>query len=98
MFPELGVLWGGTFPVPVPAHEIFVALGVLTAAIIFGLQMRHTHTTNERLLAVVAGAFIGGAIFMRLGTWIQHFDLNPPCTPTSPNRWKQSWPGRSFAS
>ncbi|MGC1209330.1 MAG: prolipoprotein diacylglyceryl transferase family protein [Ornithinimicrobium sp.] len=73
MYPDLGDLWGGDFPLP--THDVFVGLGVLVAAIIFGLQMRHTRSTDERLIAVVAGALIGGAIFMRLGTWLQHVDL-----------------------
>ncbi len=37
MYPDLGDLWGGDFPLP--THDVFVGLGVLVAAIIFGLQM-----------------------------------------------------------
>ncbi|GAA5162666.1 diacylglyceryl transferase [Ornithinimicrobium tianjinense] len=39
------------------------------------LQVRHHQLRDERLLYVVTGALVGGALFMRLGTWLQHVDL-----------------------
>lgn len=66
MYPQ----WAG-----LPTHSVFVALGVVVAGVVFGLQMRHTGAKDDRLIAIVAGALIGGAVFMRLGTWLQHVDL-----------------------
>jgi phosphatidylglycerol:prolipoprotein diacylglycerol transferase len=60
---------------PVPAHGLFVALGVALAAVLFVVEARRRGSTDERLLYVVAGALVGGAVFMRLGTWLQHVDL-----------------------
>lgn len=66
MIPRLG---------PVPTHELFVALGVVVAAMVFFVEARRRGHSDERLLHVVLGAVTGGAIFMRLGTWLQHIDL-----------------------
>jgi len=60
---------------PFDAHGLFVGLGVLAAALVFVIEARRRGSTDERLIAVVAGALVGGAIFMRLGTWMQHIDL-----------------------
>ena len=73
MFPTLGDLLG--FDLAVDTHSVFVALGVLTAIGIFALEARRRSITDERLLAVVTGGLVGGAVFMRLGTWLQHVDL-----------------------
>lgn len=73
MYPDLGDVWGGDLGVP--THDFFVGVGVLVAAAVFWLQMRHTRSTDERLVAIVAAALLGGGIFMRLGTWLQHLDL-----------------------
>ncbi|WP_353951667.1 prolipoprotein diacylglyceryl transferase family protein [Knoellia sp. S7-12] len=66
MIPHLG---------PIPTHELFVALGVSVAAGVFFLEARRRGHTDERLLHVVLGAVLGGALFMRMGTWLQHLDL-----------------------
>src|SRR5215218_3501123 len=73
MFPTLGDILGADLPVP--THEVFVGLGVLVAALVFVVEARRRGQTDERLLHVVAGALVGGALFMRLGTWLQHLDL-----------------------
>jgi prolipoprotein diacylglyceryltransferase len=73
VFPTLGDLLG--FDLAVDTHSVFVALGVLTAIGIFALEARRRGITDERLLAVVTGGLVGGAVFMRLGTWLQHVDL-----------------------
>jgi phosphatidylglycerol:prolipoprotein diacylglycerol transferase len=67
MYPSLGVL---------PTHSVFVALGVVAAALVFVLEARRRGHTDERMVYVVAGALVGGAIFMRMGTWLQHLDLD----------------------
>ena len=56
-------------------HALFVALGVLTAVAVFAAEARRRGVTDERLLIVVTGGLVGGAVFMRLGTWLQHLDL-----------------------
>jgi len=71
MYPTLAPLIG----VPVPTHGFFVALGVVVAACVFVVEARRRGHTDERILYVVLGALMGGAIFMRLGTWLQHLDL-----------------------
>jgi len=71
MYPTLAPLIG----VPVPTHGFFVGLGVLVAAAVFVVEARRRGQTDERILYVVLGALAGGAIFMRLGTWLQHVDL-----------------------
>jgi phosphatidylglycerol---prolipoprotein diacylglyceryl transferase len=67
MYPSLGGL---------PTHSLFVALGVVAAALVFVLEARRRGHTDERMVYVVAGALVGGAIFMRMGTWLQHLDLD----------------------
>lgn len=66
MFPTLG---------PIPTHALFVGLGVLAAVVVFLLEARRRHQTDDKIAYVVLGALIGGAVFMRLGTWMQHLDL-----------------------
>ena len=71
MYPTLDPFLG----VPVPTHALFVALGVLAAVGVFVLEARRRGQTDERMLYVVLGALMGGAVFMRMGTWLQHVDL-----------------------
>lgn len=61
---------------PVPVHELFVALGTFAAVLVFVLESRRRGASDDRLLVVVTGALVGGAVFMRLGTWLQHLDLS----------------------
>jgi prolipoprotein diacylglyceryltransferase len=58
-----------------PAHQLFVGLGVLAALVVFVLESRRRGHDDDRLLIVVTGALVGGAIFMRMGTWLQHVHL-----------------------
>ena len=60
---------------PVPTHDLFVLLGIVTAACVFTVEARRRGQTDERVAYVVLGALLGGAVFMRLGTWLQHVDL-----------------------
>ena len=64
----------------VPTHGLFVGLGVLAAVLVFVHEARRRGHTDERLLIVVTGALVGGALFMRLGTWLQHVDLRENAT------------------
>jgi phosphatidylglycerol:prolipoprotein diacylglycerol transferase len=65
MYPMLG---------PVPTHAVFVGLGVLAAVAVFVVEARRRGQTDEKVVYVVVGALVGGAVFMRLGTWMQHLD------------------------
>ena len=73
MLPRLG---------PFETHGLFVGLGVLAAALVFVVEARRRGQTDDRLFAVVAGALVGGAIFMRMGTWLQHADLRENASVT----------------
>jgi prolipoprotein diacylglyceryltransferase len=66
MYPTIG---------PVPTHELFVGLGVVAAVLVFVAEARRRGQTDERIVYVVLGALVGGAVSMRLGTWLQHVDL-----------------------
>ncbi len=66
MLPHLG---------PVPTHELFVGLGLLAAVVVFVVEARRRGQTDDKVVLVVLGALAGGAVFMRLGTWMQHLDL-----------------------
>ncbi len=70
----LPTLWG------IPTHGLFVGLGVLAAVVVFVHEARRRGHTDDRLLIVVTGALVGGAVFMRLGTWLQHVDLRANAT------------------
>jgi phosphatidylglycerol:prolipoprotein diacylglycerol transferase len=65
---------------PVPTHELFVGLGVAVAVAVFVVEARRRGQTDERLVQVVCGALVGGALLMRLGTWAQHLDLRENAT------------------
>jgi len=58
----------------VPAHQLFVGLGVLTALVVFVLEARRRRHDDDRIWYVVLGAVLGGAVLMRFGTWAQHLD------------------------
>ncbi len=73
MYPTLGDLLGTDLPVS--THSFFVGIGVLAATAVFLVEARRRGQRDERLLYVVTGALLGGAILMRLGTWLQHVDL-----------------------
>jgi prolipoprotein diacylglyceryltransferase len=73
MYPTLGDVLGVYLPVPL--HELFVGLGMAVAALVVWLQVRHHGVRDDRLLYVVTGGVVGGAVLMRLGTWLQHVDL-----------------------
>lgn len=78
MYQTLGDLLG--VDLPIPLHELFVALGVAVAVLVFWLQVRHHRVRDDRLFYLVTGAVVGGAILMRLGTWLQHLDLRANAT------------------
>ena len=58
--------WAGA--VGVPTHEFFVALGLLTAGVVFLVEGRRRGRLDEAMGWVVAGILLGGAIGARLST------------------------------
>ena len=64
----------------IPTHALFVGLGVVAATLVFVVEARRRGHTDDRLLIVVTGALVGGALFMRFGTWLQHVDLRDNAT------------------
>lgn len=66
VYPSIGFL---------PTHGLLVGLGVLAATVVFVAEARRRGQTDDRIVYVVLGALVGGAVFMRLGTWLQHVDL-----------------------
>jgi prolipoprotein diacylglyceryltransferase len=59
---------------PFDSHELFVGLGAVAAVLAWVRLARQRGPIDERLYVVVAAALVGGALFMRLGTWAQHLD------------------------
>ena len=51
----------------VPSHEFFVLLGAVAATAVFAIEARRRRLSDERLLWIVAGALLCGAIGARLG-------------------------------
>ena len=56
-------------PIPIAAHATLILLGVLAAAIVFRHEARrHGVWGDERILWIVAGTLLGGAIGAKLAT------------------------------
>ncbi|MET0702810.1 MAG: prolipoprotein diacylglyceryl transferase family protein [Mycobacterium sp.] len=73
-------------PVAVAVHGLFIALGVLAAAIVFAAEARRRGAMNEQSLVAVAGALVGGAIGMRLSGWAEHLDFRT--NPSLAQAWQ----------
>ncbi len=65
---------------PVGTHDVFVALGLAVAGLVFAGEVRRRGRGDDRLWCLVAGLLVGGAVFGRLGTWLQHLDLRQNAT------------------
>lgn len=52
----------------VPSHELFVFLGAVVAAAVFFRETRRRGLVDERLLWIIAGTLIGGAVGAKLAT------------------------------
>lgn len=73
-------------PVSVGVHNLFVALGVSAALLVFVLEARRRGAVNEQSVVAAAGALIGGAIGMRLTGWVRHLDFS--ANPTLAQAWQ----------
>jgi phosphatidylglycerol:prolipoprotein diacylglycerol transferase len=72
MIPTLGAFWGIT----VSTHDALVGAGLVAAIAVFCFEKRRRAMADDRLWVVVALALAWGAVFARLGTWVQHVDLS----------------------
>lgn len=72
MFPTLQDL--ASWLPPLGTHEVFVALGLLAAGVVFLIERRRRGVSDPRVPYLVLGALAGAAVFSRLGTWAQHLD------------------------
>ncbi len=72
MFPSLQDL--APWLPPLGSHEVFVALGLLAAGVVFLIERRRRGVSDPRVPYLVLGALAGAAVFSRLGTWAQHLD------------------------
>ena len=72
MFPTLQDL--APWLPPLGSHEVFVALGLLAAGVVFLIEKRRRGVSDPRVPYLVLGALAGAAVFSRLGTWAQHLD------------------------
>jgi prolipoprotein diacylglyceryl transferase len=52
----------------VPSHELFVLLGAVAAALVFASETKRRDLSDERLLWIVAGTLISGALGAKLAT------------------------------
>ncbi|CAN5667031.1 prolipoprotein diacylglyceryl transferase [soil metagenome] len=73
-------------PATVSVHGLFIALGVLAAAIVFTAEARRRGAMNDQSLVAVAGALVGGAIGMRLSGWAEHLDFRT--NPSLAQAWQ----------
>jgi prolipoprotein diacylglyceryl transferase len=72
--------------VSVGVHNLFVALGVSAALLVFVVEARRRGAVNEQSVVAAAGALIGGAIGMRLTGWVRHLDFS--ANPTLAQAWQ----------
>jgi prolipoprotein diacylglyceryl transferase len=56
-------------PVPVPTHDFFTALGLLTAVAVVVLEARRRGMADRSMATIAAGALVGAGIGARLGNW-----------------------------
>jgi hypothetical protein len=78
------------------------------AAAVFVTEARRRGQTDDRVAYVVGGALLGGAVFMRMGTWLQHVDLSRNASPVeqwlsgnttcSRRPWQPGWRSGDRAS
>lgn len=73
-------------PVTVGVHNVFVALGVAAALLVFVGEARRRGAVNEQSVVAAAGALIGGAIGMRLSGWARHLDFS--ANPNLAQAWE----------
>lgn len=70
---------------PAMTHDLWVGLGVLTAALVLALEKHRRQVHDERIWALVAMSVALGAVGARLGTWLQH--LSPTANDPAVVHW-----------
>ncbi len=58
-----------------PSHDVFVFLGAVAAALVFSNETRRRGAADERLLWIVAGTLIAGAIGAKLATVWRYVEI-----------------------
>jgi len=58
-----------------PSHDVFVFLGAVAAALVFSNETRRRGVADERLLWIVAGTLIAGAIGAKLATVWRYVEI-----------------------
>ena len=62
---------------PIPTHDFFVLLGALAGVAVFVHEARRRHMLDERLLWVLAGSLVCGAVAARLSALWRYTALAP---------------------
>lgn len=73
MLPTLFTIGGW----PVPTHGFFVLLGVLAATAVFFYEARRRRMLDERILGVVVGTLLCGAVGAKLSTLWVYLEVAP---------------------
>ncbi len=58
-------------PVAIGTHDLFVALGLVVGLLVVRAEARHRGVRDERLLVIIAGIVVGGALGGRLSGVLQ---------------------------
>ncbi len=64
-------------PVALPTHEFFIAVGVAVAALVFVLEARRRGELDDRMVWILIGAMIGGALFAKVSTAWRYLQAEP---------------------
>ena len=64
-------------PIEVPAHESFIAAGVGLGALVFVFEARRRRELDDRIIWILIGAMIGGAVFAKISTAWQYLQAEP---------------------
>ena len=67
---------------PIPTHDGFVLLGTLVGVAVWLHESRRRDVLDERLVWVLVGALVCGAIGARLSTLWRYVDVTPDPTAT----------------
>lgn len=68
-------------PVAVPTHEFFIGVGVAAAAAVFVFEARRRGELDDRIVWILIGAMIGGAVFAKVSTAWQYLQVEPDPSP-----------------
>ncbi len=64
-------------PLAVSTHEFFIGIGVAVAAVVFVSEARRRDELDDRMLWILVGTLIGGAVFAKLSTAWRYIQADP---------------------